>query len=300
MNVPNTAPTQPIMGESAISSSFANTGSSLMQSLSGSNGIMLLIVMGATGIMAWMGRGSSKAQIARGSLAGNREQAAAKKRAKKQVKEKKHNAVTLYVGSPPRSATGQITSLKGSLVIPDAQRGTAVCGAPGSGKTFSIINPAIRSAIDEGYPAVVYDFKYPDQTELIAAYAAKRGYSVKVFAPGYAESEVCNPLDFLDGPDDALSARQIATVMNRNFAMSANGSEDKFFADAGDQLTQAILMLSKSMPEPDLLMASAILNLDELPKRLQAAHKRGRTESGWEMNNWDLYGVLPAIAARRL
>lgn len=279
--------TQPIIVESAIPDSLSNTGNSLVHSLSGSNGIMLLVTLGAVGIMALLGQGGNgKSQIARGFLAGGQEQAAAKKRAKKQVKEKRHNAVTLYVGSPRRSKTGKITSFGSSLVIPDAQRGLAVCGAPGSGKTFSIINPAIRAAIDEGYPAVVYDFKYPDQTELIAAYAVKHGYSVKVFAPGYPESEVCNPLDFLDGPDDALSARQIATVMNRNFAMSANGSEDKFFADAGDQLTQAVLMLAKSMPEPDLLMASAILNLDELPKRLQAAHKRGRTESGWEMNNW--------------
>lgn len=285
MDTPEFNAAQPIIGKSAVTSSLSNTGSSLMQSLSGSNGLMLLAVVAAVVVMGILGQGGNpKSQIARGFLAGSREKAAARKRAKVQLKAKRHNAVTLYVGSPRRTRDGKVVSSASTLWIPDAQRGTAVCGAPGSGKTFSIINPAIRSAVDEGYPVILYDFKYPDQTELIAAYAVKHGYSVKVFAPGYPESEVCNPLDFLDGPDDALSARQIAMVMNRNFALNASSSEDKFFADAGDQLTQAILMLAKSMPAPDLLMASAILNLDELPKRLQAAKKRGYQD--WEMNNW--------------
>jgi type IV secretory pathway TraG/TraD family ATPase VirD4 len=149
-----------------------------------------------------------------------------------------------------------------------------------------MINPTIRSALDQGTPAIVYDFKYPDQTEVLAAYAAKRGYSVSIFAPGYPESEVCNPLDFLRDADDALMARQIATVMNRNFALSANASEDKFFADAGDQLTQAILMLAKGMPEPDLMMASAILSLTDLPSRIRHAKERGDAGADWQMSNW--------------
>jgi len=33
-----------------------------------------------------------------------------------------------------------------------------VAGAPDSGKTYSIIDPAIRSAIAQGFPIVVYDF----------------------------------------------------------------------------------------------------------------------------------------------
>ena len=282
---PKPVVTQSVIAQSPASGSLVDSGKSMVKLLSGPNGIMLLIALGGFAAIALLGQGSnSKSQLARGFLAGGPEKAAARKRAKKQLKEKRHNAVTLYVGTPKRNKDGKLRDSGSTLWIPDAQRGTAVCGAPGSGKTFSIINPAVRSAIEMGYPALVYDFKYPDQTELIAAYAVKHGYQVRVFAPGYPESEVCNPLDFLDGPDDALSARQIAMVMNRNFALNANSSEDKFFADAGDQLTQAILMLAKSMPQPDLLMASAILNLSELPKRLQAAKDRGHKD--WQMNNW--------------
>jgi hypothetical protein len=38
-----------------------------------------------------------------------------------------------------------------------------------------MINPTIRSALDQGTPAIVYDCKYPDQTEVLAAYAARCG-----------------------------------------------------------------------------------------------------------------------------
>jgi hypothetical protein len=39
-----------------------------------------------------------------------------------------------------------------TLYVPDAQRGIAVLGAAGSGKTFSVIDPLIRSSLDQGFP----------------------------------------------------------------------------------------------------------------------------------------------------
>jgi type IV secretory pathway TraG/TraD family ATPase VirD4 len=40
----------------------------------------------------------------------------------------------------------------------------------------------IYSAIDQGFPIVLYDFKYPTQAK-VASYAKKMGYEVHVFAP---------------------------------------------------------------------------------------------------------------------
>ncbi|MDB9524366.1 hypothetical protein PN498_00075 [Oscillatoria sp. CS-180] len=34
--------------------------------------------------------------------------------------------------------------------------------------------------MDQGIPAIVYDCKYLDQTEVLAAHTARRGYSVSV------------------------------------------------------------------------------------------------------------------------
>ena len=258
-------------------------------SLRGTNGLILGVLLVVFVGLQFLGGNGKSGQIARGALSGAKEKSRARKRALQQIEGKKHNAVGLYIGSPKRNNAGQIVGGGKTLFLPDVQRGLAVAGAPGSGKTFSIINPVIRAALDEGHPAIVYDFKYPSQVEVLAAYAAKRGYDVQVFAPGFPESEVCNPLDFLRNADDALMARQIATVMNRNFALSANSSEDKFFADAGDQLTQAILQLAKGMPEPDLMTASAVLSLPNLPDRILVAKElgdNGQLRDRWRMSHW--------------
>jgi len=260
--------------------------------LMGKNGLILAGIVLLFIVIQVMGGKGTSGKIARGSLSGNREKGKAKRLALKQLKARVPNSVALYVGSLKRTKTGKPTATNKTLFLPDAQRGIAVAGGPGSGKTFSVINPVIRSALDEGYPALVYDFKYPSQAESLAAYAAKRGYDVRIFAPGYPESEVCNPLDFMTDADDALMARQIATVMNRNFARSSNSSEDKFFADAGDQLTQAILMLAKGMPVPDLMSASAVLGLNNLPARMMEAKRLGDLgclPDQWHISHWVYY-----------
>lgn len=41
-------------------------------------------------------------------------------------------------------------------------RGSLVIGTPGSGKSFSIINPAIRQLVQKGFALCIYDYKFPD------------------------------------------------------------------------------------------------------------------------------------------
>ena len=50
---------------------------------------------------------------------------------------------------------------KGWVNIVNPFRGTWVVGAPGSGKTFSIIEPFIRQHSAKGFAMVVYDYKFP-------------------------------------------------------------------------------------------------------------------------------------------
>ncbi|MDN3605284.1 type IV secretion system DNA-binding domain-containing protein [Kaistella yonginensis] len=45
-------------------------------------------------------------------------------------------------------------------------RGTMVIGTPGSGKSFGVINPAIRQMIDKGFCLCIYDFKFPDLAKI--------------------------------------------------------------------------------------------------------------------------------------
>ena len=225
------------------------------------------IILGCTVmvfILAGLRKGD-KYKTAMGRFGGGGEKRNADRQAKKQMMEAKHNSVALYVGS--LSTFG-----RSPIMFPDAQRGMAVCGGPGSGKTFSIIDPAIRSAIEQGFPVILYDFKYPTQTSRVAAYAKENGYKVRVFAPGHPESDTCNPLDFLKDETDSLMARQMAEVLNKNFSTGGAGkSEDPFFTQAGDQLTEAIFLLAKSIKEySDIMMCQALLSVDNLPGRLSA------------------------------
>lgn len=45
-------------------------------------------------------------------------------------------------------------------------RGTMVIGVPGSGKSFGVINPAIRQMVAKGFCLCIYDFKFPDLAQI--------------------------------------------------------------------------------------------------------------------------------------
>ena len=249
-----------------VNSASTQSLSQLFSTLQSKNGLVLLGCVVIIVIFALRGN-RKQGKLATSRFGGGKEKSAARKRAFKQLKERKRNAVSLYIGKPTREKDPK------SLYLPDLQRGVAVCGGPGSGKTFSVIDPLIRSALDQGLPVALYDFKYPTQSARHAAYAAKLGYEVRVFAPGFPESDVCNPIDFLRSESDAEMARQIATVLNKNFRLMTQSTEDGFFAAAGDQLTEALLMLAKSTKYPDIMTAQAVLGLTNLGNRIAAAEK---------------------------
>ena len=237
------------------------------------NGLALLGALGVYIVMkVLLGDGSNKKKIATSYWGGSKETTKAKKKALQQIANPKCDSAALYIGRHQFKGTKTSKDSKViPLYIPDVQRGTAAIGAPGSGKTFSAINPMIYSAIEQGFGIVLYDFKYPSQAK-IAAYAKSKGYDVHIFAPGFPESEVCNPLDFLRDSGDAETARQLATVINKNFRILNNSNEDGFFGPSGDQLTQAILMLTKEFGEmADIMTAAAILSSEQMINRLMAA-----------------------------
>lgn len=229
------------------------------------------------------------AKLATARWGGAVEKKAARQLAIKQITSRKHNRVSLYVGTPKNIKSQIIDGIRKTsipedsktLYFPEAQRGILVCGGPGSGKSFSMVNPLIRSAVDQGLPIALYDFKYAQQESatavakgqapILAGYALERGYQVTVLAPGFAESAVANPIDFLRSNEDSEMARQLAITLNRNFQLGDKDSGNSFFTNAGDQLVQAVFMLAKGTPYPDIMMCQAILGLPKLVKRIEQA-----------------------------
>ena len=212
--------------------------------------------------------GSKKGKLARGRFGGKREKENAKRVALTQMRERRHNAVPIWVGTPSNLPFGP-----SPIYLPDAQRGTIVIGAPGSGKTASVIDQAAYSVIEQGHPILMWDFKYPTQTSRIAGYAHLCGYNVHVIAPGKDESATLNPIkEFLTSEHDSLMARQFSEVLNANFKRSGHTTEDSYFASAGDQALEGLLMLARGSKYPDIMMAQALSSVTDLANLL-IAHK---------------------------
>lgn len=267
--------------------------SELTKSLFSPLGLLLLICVGGL-IWANLSNAGSgnKHKLARARWAGRGEKKTARKIACAQMEKRKHNSVALYASSskvekPLKAGDKYLIKIPESgdrLYFPDVQRGVLVCGATGYGKTYSLINPLLRAAFDQGFPVILYDLKYNQlksptskealgQTAKLAGYALERDYKVSILAPGFAESAIANPLDFLESEEDASMARQLAIAMNKNLKLSSGDkdSSNKFFSNAGDLLSQGIFQLAKGTKYPDLLMCFALLSLDNLTTRIQNA-----------------------------
>ncbi|NJP21956.1 MAG: type IV secretory system conjugative DNA transfer family protein [Hydrococcus sp. CRU_1_1] len=286
----NSHPRPIIAVKTQPNNSVSNTTNQLFEGLKTPEGLMMVGCVLLYALVSFSEKGGGrgkKNRLAKGRLGTQKEKVVAQRTALKQMGARLHNEVAFYLGRPSQNKNS-------ILFIPEAQRGVAVGGGPGSGKTDSAILPMIFSALDQDLPCIVYDFKYPTLTKRFVGHAAKRGYNVKIFAPGYRESGVCNILGFLEPDDegtDSLMAGQLAETLNRNFKKaSQQKGDDAFFSTAGDQLVQAILMLARRTAHPDLMMCQAILSLTDLPKRLMASREKINT---WVYAN---FGMMMASA----
>ena len=269
----------------------------LKQPMTQTVGVIILLIIVSS--LLGDGSGSERRLLAHGRKGGRVDSKAAEKTAFKQMRERKHNKVSLCTQSVDTSGKHYKTG-PGAMFVTDAQRGTAAIGASSSGKTYSVIDPLIRSAVEQGFPTIIYDFKYPEQSSKIVAYAAKHGYEISVFAPGFEESGVCNVLDFMSDTDDGLMARQIGSTLTANLAGKSAGKRDEFFGDSGDQLMQALMMLAKSLPEPDLMSASVLASLQKLPDRVLQMKKRCETaaKNDWQMSTLTYMAFSQVIQLR--
>lgn len=119
-------------------------------------------------------------------------------------------------------------------------RSAMVLGVAGSGKTYSLINPAIRQLIAKGFSLCLYDFKYPDQAKLgyyhylLAKQAGKRkGHNFHVVNLNNIEkSRRINPMkaEYINTLADASeSAEGLVQAMKKG---DKSGGSDQFFTQS--------------------------------------------------------------------
>jgi type IV secretion system protein VirD4 len=208
-------------------------------------------------------------QLSDGRMATRAEVNKGRKRGLRQIARQKPNEAALEFGS---------------LVLSDLQPAVSVVGQSRGGKTRSIIDPGIKSAIDQEWTLLVLDVK-GSLMRKHAAYAHTKGYDVYVYAPGFPYSDGLNLLNFMEDASDAKAAQEIATVLNRNFE-EPGSKKDPFFGPQGDSLLKTVFMLAKQSPYPDLLSAWKILSLENLAGRLAAAKHYGSFGPSGELDSW--------------
>ncbi|MGP1384053.1 MAG: type IV secretory system conjugative DNA transfer family protein [Thainema sp.] len=229
-----------------------------------------------------------KTHLTSGRFAGRGDKLKASNTAYRQLKNDDVDDVVLWCGSPPNWLhngwmAGLATTITGqppTVYVPEANRSSVVIGKAGSGKTFSVIDPMVASAVEQGHPILLYDYKADEygkggQLSYLATLAARYQYNVQVFAPGRPYSCIINPLDFVKDANDSTTAGVLAEVFHRNLTRGG-GKADAFFGPAGQRLIQALLQFAKSTQYPDLAMAFCVVQLPNLVKRLSYAAKEER------------------------
>ena len=113
----------------------------------------------------------------------------------------------------------------GKINIVSPFRGTLLVGNPGSGKTRWLVKPMIHQFMQKGYAMVIFDFKYPDLTQVAYGAYQKFKHLYKV-EPEFAELNFdepvnqCNPLipETLNDISDATEAsRTLLLSLNQDW-----------------------------------------------------------------------------------
>lgn len=130
-------------------------------------------------------------------------------------------------------------------------RATIVLGTPGSGKSYAIVNNYIKQQIEKGFAIYLYDYKFPDLTEIAYNHLLKHleGYKTKpklyiINIDDPRKSHQCNPINpaFMTDISDAYeSAYTIMLNLNKTWIQK----QGDFFVESPIILLAAIIWFLK-------------------------------------------------------
>ena len=140
---------------------------------------------------------------------------------------------------------------KGWINIVNPFRASMVLGTPGSGKSFAIVNNYIKQQIEKGFAMYIYDYKFPDLSEIaynhllthLDAYGVKPQFFIINFDDP-RKSHRCNPINpaFMTDISDAYeSAYTIMLNLNRTWIQK----QGDFFVESPIILLAAIIWFLK-------------------------------------------------------
>ncbi len=146
-------------------------------------------------------------------------------------------------------------------------RGLLVCGSPGSGKSYFVIQHIIRQHIQKGFTMLVYDFKYDDLTKIAYNSLLKNKNAYKVEPQFYtinfddlSKSHRCNPLDastMFDITDATEASRSIMMGLNRDWITK----QGDFFVESPINFLTAIIWFLKKYQNGKYLTLPHVIEL---------------------------------------
>ncbi len=139
----------------------------------------------------------------------------------------------------------------GWINIVNPFRASIVLGTPGSGKSYAVVNNYIKQQIEKGFAMYIYDYKFPDLSEIAYNHLLNHPEGYKV-APKYyvinfdnpRKSHRCNPINpsFMTDISDAYeSAYTIMLNLNRSWIQK----QGDFFVESPIILLAAIIWFLK-------------------------------------------------------
>lgn len=130
-------------------------------------------------------------------------------------------------------------------------RATIVLGTPGSGKSYAVVNNFIKQQIEKSFAMYIYDYKFPDLSEIAYNHLLKHTDNYEVKPSFYVinfddprRSHRCNPInpDFMSDISDAYeSAYTIMLNLNRSWIQK----QGDFFVESPIILLAAIIWYLK-------------------------------------------------------
>ena len=140
---------------------------------------------------------------------------------------------------------------KGWINVVNPFRASMVLGTPGSGKSYAIVNNYIKQQIEKGFAMYIYDYKFPDLSEIAYNHLLHHldGYKVKprfyvINFDDPRKSHRCNPINpaFMTDISDAYeSAYTIMLNLNRSWIQK----QGDFFVESPIILLAAIIWFLK-------------------------------------------------------
>ena len=140
---------------------------------------------------------------------------------------------------------------KGWINVVNPFRASMVLGTPGSGKSYAIVNNYIKQQIEKGFAMYIYDYKFPDLSEIAYNHLLRHLDAYKVKPQFYVinfddpkKSHRCNPINpaFMTDISDAYeSAYTIMLNLNRSWIQK----QGDFFVESPIILLAAIIWFLK-------------------------------------------------------